>query len=239
MITFKFPEEKIYLNLLANKINSPFVLQLLGGEQVHSSEEAINLAKLFWTIVDKSIELENSGELDEFPEGAEYWNEKIMYSISGYLERLGYEDEWDRVTDEQQRRTKPSHKLIFPDAYPSQPSRSEQPTLQALQTMITFDEYDQPAKTITLHYANRLNNDLATKVISGNADISSKEEVEQLAYFFWTMVDEAVEDEENNIAIEGYSDLQSWLEKAMHIFSGYIKKHGFADQWRDVSRKCG
>lgn len=101
-----------------------------------------------------------------------------------------------------------------------------------------FDEFDQPAKTITLHYANRLNNELAAKVITGEANISSKDEAENLAYFFWAMVDEAVDDEENNVAIDGYSDLQSWLEKAMHIFSGYIKKQGFADQWREVSRKC-
>ena len=149
-----------------------------------------------------------------------------------------------------------------------------------------FDEPDQPEKTISLLYANRLkgtsknsnffvrarkhrpesrslrgvnedsrteltplsrkkcifrdalNNDLAAKVITGESNISSKEEAENLTYFFWAMVDEAADDEENDIAIEGYSDLQSWLEKAMHIFSGYIKKHGFAEQWREISRKC-
>jgi len=100
-----------------------------------------------------------------------------------------------------------------------------------------FNELDQPTKTITLHYANRLNNELAARVIAGEANIASKEEAETLAYFFWAMVDEAVDDEKNDIAIEGYSDLQSWLEKAMHIFSGYIKKQGFAEQWREVSRR--
>lgn len=100
-----------------------------------------------------------------------------------------------------------------------------------------FNELDQPAKTITLHYANRLNNELAAGVITSEADVTSKEEAKNLANFFWAMVDEAVDDEENGLAIEGYSDLQFWLEKAMHIFSGYIKLQGFAEQWREVSRK--
>ena len=100
-----------------------------------------------------------------------------------------------------------------------------------------FNELDQPAKTITLHYTNRLNNELAARVITGEANIASKEEAENLAYFFWTIVDEAVDDEENGLAIDGHSDLQFWLEKAMHIFSGYIKLQGFAEQWREVSRK--
>lgn len=104
--------------------------------------------------------------------------------------------------------------------------------------MMNFNEFDQPAKAITLHYANRLNNELAAKVITGDTNISSKEEVENLAYFFWVIADEAADDEENNVAIDGYSDLQSWLEKAMHIFSSYIKKQGFADQWCEASRKC-
>lgn len=101
-----------------------------------------------------------------------------------------------------------------------------------------FHKFDQPAKTITLHYANRLNNELAARVITGEADVTSKEDAENLAYFFWAMIDEAIDDEENGVAIEGHSDLQSWLEKAMHIFSGYIKQQGFVKQWREVTRKC-
>lgn len=101
-----------------------------------------------------------------------------------------------------------------------------------------FNELDQPAKTITLHYANRLNNELAARVITGEADVTSKEEAENLTYFFWATVDEAVDDEGNDVAIEGYSDLQFWLEKAIHIFSGYIKQQGFAEQWCEVTRKC-
>ncbi|BCD97161.1 hypothetical protein [Marinagarivorans cellulosilyticus] len=104
---------------------------------------------------------------------------------------------------------------------------------------MNFNEFDQPAKAITQHYANRLNNELAAKLITGEVNISSKDDAEDLAFFFWAMVDEAVDDEENNFAIDGYSDLQSWLEKAMHIFSSYIKNQGFADQWREVSHKCG
>ena len=46
-----------------------------------------------------SIEDEQSGNELPWEEGAEFWNEKIMNSISGYLERAGYEKEWDEVAD--------------------------------------------------------------------------------------------------------------------------------------------
>jgi hypothetical protein len=34
-------------------------------------------------------------------ERGEYWTEKIMYSISGYLERAGFLEEWEAISDEQ------------------------------------------------------------------------------------------------------------------------------------------
>ena len=104
--------------------------------------------------------------------------------------------------------------------------------------MMIFSEHNQPAKEIALHYAKRLDRSTAQQIIIGALEISSKEEAEALTRFFWEMVDEAVEDEEKDNVIEGHSDLQSWLEKAMHIFTGYIKKQGFEEQWRTTSREC-
>ena len=34
-------------------------------------------------------------------EDVEFWNEKLMYSFSGYLERSGFESEWDEFSYKQ------------------------------------------------------------------------------------------------------------------------------------------
>lgn len=55
--------------------------------------------------------------------------------------------------------------------------------------MINFTETNMPAKNIALHYAKKLNNQLALNVFKGNSDIASKEEAIEFAEFFWTMTD--------------------------------------------------
>lgn len=101
MITFKLPEERTYLELFQSKLESTAVKHLLEGNSIETSSQATEIAEFFWAMVDKSIELEKLGELDQFLEGAEFWNEKLIYSISGYLERIGFENEWEEVVDRQ------------------------------------------------------------------------------------------------------------------------------------------
>lgn len=96
-----------------------------------------------------------------------------------------------------------------------------------------FNEYNQPAKTLVLHYAKKLNFNLANAIASGDSNLSSKEEAKSLAYFFWEMTDQAVDDENDNKVIEGISDLQSWLKKALYIFTGYFKKQGYEKEWSE------
>ena len=98
---FKCPEERTFLELIQSMLNSPIAQKILDDQGICSSSEAAALAEFFWALVDKSIELEKLGELDQFLEGAEFWNEKLMYSISGYLERIGFENEWEEVVDRQ------------------------------------------------------------------------------------------------------------------------------------------
>jgi len=103
--------------------------------------------------------------------------------------------------------------------------------------MMNFNEHNQPAKKLVLHYAQQLDSDLAKAIVSGNSNLSSKKEAESLAYFFWQMTDQAVEDENENKIIEGISDLQHWLEKALYIFTGYFKKQGYEKEWSDGCNK--
>lgn len=99
--------------------------------------------------------------------------------------------------------------------------------------MMNFNEYNQPAKKLVLHYAKVLKCNLAKEIASGSANLSNKEEAESLALFFWRMTDQAVDDENNSKEIEGISDLQSWLEKVLHIFTGYFKKQGYEKEWSE------
>lgn len=103
--------------------------------------------------------------------------------------------------------------------------------------MMNFNEHNQPAKKLVLYYAKLFNSDLAIAIVSGASDLSSKEEAESLAYFFWEMADQAVEDENENKTIEGISDLRSWLEKALNIFTGYFKKQGYEREWSEGNDK--
>jgi hypothetical protein len=101
VIKFKFPEEKEYVVHFAKKMDDTKLLSIIQSGEVKSEEEAEYLSKFFWRMVDKSIEDEELGISSVFVESNEFWNEKIMYSISGYLERIGYENIWENIADAQ------------------------------------------------------------------------------------------------------------------------------------------
>jgi len=101
MIEYRFNEEPEYAQYFAEKLNDDRAIELLNKREVKTSEDAIYLSRFFWKVVDKSIEDEKLGIELPWTEGAEFWNEKLMNSISGYLERVGYESEWDSIVDEQ------------------------------------------------------------------------------------------------------------------------------------------
>jgi len=101
MIEYKFKEEKEYIILYAQKLNDDRALELIETGLVNNSSDALYLSKFFWRMVDSSIEDEEAGIELPWPEGAEFWNEKIMNTLSGYIDRAGYESEWDSVVDEQ------------------------------------------------------------------------------------------------------------------------------------------
>jgi hypothetical protein len=67
---------------------------------VTSKEQAIELSRLFWKMLeaaaaDRDNGAEVLGEVD-----LQYWMERSMNIISGYLDRIGYGDEWEQVSDE-------------------------------------------------------------------------------------------------------------------------------------------
>lgn len=101
MIKYKFDEESEYAVHYASKLNDKVALEILERGEVRNSGEAVSLSKFFWKMVDRSIEDERKDASFPWSEGAEFWNEKLMYSFSGYLESAGYEDKWEKLVDEQ------------------------------------------------------------------------------------------------------------------------------------------
>lgn len=103
--------------------------------------------------------------------------------------------------------------------------------------MMEFNEYNQSAKKVALHYAKKLNSKYAEDVLKGERDINCKEDAKLLTQFFWSMSDEAAEDHLNDVEVEGGVDLEFWLEKLMNIFIGYMNKMGFNQCWVDESNR--
>lgn len=101
--------------------------------------------------------------------------------------------------------------------------------------MLNFSNEDHLAQVIGLHYAVQLNNSYAQQVFGLKAYIKTPAEAEAITLFFWSMVDCAVEDEEQGKEIEGTVDLQLWMERLMNILMGYINRIGFGDVWAKTS----
>lgn len=101
MIKYRFEEEVQYAKYFAEKLNDAEALKIFELGKVQDKTQATYLSEFFWRMVDASIEEENSGTELPWVEGTEFWNEKLMHSISGYLERAGFEQEWDEVSDKQ------------------------------------------------------------------------------------------------------------------------------------------
>lgn len=100
MISYRFDEEPDYLNYYLDKMNDTQAKRLLAAAHLGSSNDAEYLAKFFWRMVDFSIAEEEQGIELSWPESREFWNEKLMNSISGFIEREGYGEVWEKVLDE-------------------------------------------------------------------------------------------------------------------------------------------
>lgn len=101
MITYKYDGELRFAKYYANKLKDNKALAILESGVVKNKDEAQYLSNFFWRMVDSSIEDEKLKAPLPWSESAEFWTEKLMYSISGYLERSGYADAWEKESDKQ------------------------------------------------------------------------------------------------------------------------------------------
>lgn len=96
MINYRYPEEKIVATHMATLLNDTKAQQIITAGEVKNAGEATHLSQFFWRMVECSAK-----ETVQLPcEGSsEYWLEKIYNTFGGYLERSGYQDEWNAEID--------------------------------------------------------------------------------------------------------------------------------------------
>lgn len=85
----------------AKQLGAENLINIIEGKgSVGSKEKAIELSRFFWKMLEAAADdrdhgIEVLGETD-----LQYWMERNMNIVSGYLERIGYEQEWEQVGDE-------------------------------------------------------------------------------------------------------------------------------------------
>ncbi|MDH5179812.1 MAG: hypothetical protein OEZ39_04460 [Gammaproteobacteria bacterium] len=85
----------------AEEFNNKIVLDILvQPRNVQNRDEAIILAQFFWDVLDATARDRENGKIVLEEANLQYWVERLMNIIGGYLKKTGYEAEWDRACDE-------------------------------------------------------------------------------------------------------------------------------------------
>lgn len=85
-------------------------------------------------------------------------------------------------------------------------------------------------KEFILHYAKKLGNSTVQKIIS-DGGVSSSREANELAKFFWEMVDEIVKDKDEKAIVAGQTDLEAWNEYVFESIRSYLLSSGYEKEW--------
>lgn len=90
-------------------------------------------------------------------------------------------------------------------------------------------------RQILLHYAGRLNNNKIEDLL--NEGLQSPTDAEELARFFWKVVDQSAADHEKGITVMGFNSLESWCEEIMQSLRSHFSSTGYMKIWEDESDK--
>jgi len=103
MLDFSGGDEKAKLVALhyAKELDNNFVLELINKDQeVKNSEQAIDLAQFYWLMLDLSAQDEEKNTVILGEKSLQFWMERLMNIIGGYLQKNGYSCEWEKVCDD-------------------------------------------------------------------------------------------------------------------------------------------
>ena len=85
----------------ANQLNKSILIEILKcNASVTSKEEALLLSRFFWEMLEASADDRDNGVEVLGEADLQHWMERSMNIISGYLCNIGYEDQWEEVSDD-------------------------------------------------------------------------------------------------------------------------------------------
>ena len=90
MICYEFPEEKEFILFFANRFGDESIPSLLEKSDPITLHEAQKLGDFFWRMIDDAVSLQDA-EDRPWPEGYEFWSEKVLQLMAAFLKNLGYE----------------------------------------------------------------------------------------------------------------------------------------------------
>ncbi|WP_347986296.1 hypothetical protein [Methylomonas sp. AM2-LC] len=95
MIDYKFPEEKDIILHYAHQLHAFNIVAIINKGYVENADEAKQLSKFFWLMVDQSVIDAEHGIAAAGYHNLEAYNEYIMHSLRAYLIKAGYAQEWE------------------------------------------------------------------------------------------------------------------------------------------------
>lgn len=99
MIIYRYEEERTVALYFAERLGDVKARNILEAGEVSNRDEAIHLSRFFWKMVEKSVEDKKLNIPLPCDGGADYWTEKLYSSLGGYVERAGFEAEWNQEVD--------------------------------------------------------------------------------------------------------------------------------------------
>jgi hypothetical protein len=90
MISYKFPEEKEFILFFSKRLGDDSIPSLLEKSDPITLHEAQKLGEFFWRMIDDAVALQDSEDCP-WPEGYEFWSEKVLQSMAAFLKNSGYE----------------------------------------------------------------------------------------------------------------------------------------------------
>lgn len=85
----------------ADKLSAKGLIDILSCKApITSKEEAVALSKFFWDMLDASAGDRDDGVEVLGERDLQYWMERNMNIFRGYLYKIGFGEEWEKICDE-------------------------------------------------------------------------------------------------------------------------------------------
>ncbi len=85
----------------AKTLGNQWIYTLIDNNQsIADSNQARGLSLFYWAMLDQSALDKENGVIVLDESDMQYWMERLLNIISGYLSNNGYQEIWDKVSDE-------------------------------------------------------------------------------------------------------------------------------------------